>query len=703
MKASTIVYVLTAALLLYVDCPPSFGQSWCMERGHPSHRASINEEPPRFPLALKWKTTLEGPMYSSPIMQLQRGTLYIGSDTGKLWALNSQSGQISWVFQGTAKIRGSAAIVEVPDGTGGSPEMLFVTASDGSLYALDPSSGQQIWCVPGLGEQSVSAPNYADGIVFYVCQPFVCVLRAVDARTGVIQWETPGFRPSTAPPAVGTGSLYVAAPLYNLAYGPFSAVDPHTGQMRWGLHVAPAGWMASYFPISGVPDADRPTYDPQCARNGDRVYMSNGSGRVSSLAVPDDVIGAIPEWEANLQPPDPITGFALTTGRGRDNVLVVSQASALHQLNPQTGSVRWRYSFSRADPYESRTPQPAIWGGFVIHTVPAATTSKVVALSLADGSESWSYQLDAGSYSSPAVGGGWLYTADKDGTVYAFSGEPRYVSAPTRLYMWIASSPNAVRMYDGWTGVHIRDYIPPGNAGRPSDFEVTPLRMHVSYPAQDSVKYFDTKTGAFLGDFVAPGSGGLNGPTGVRFGPSPDRALFVSSTLTHQVKRYHGQTGAYMGNFVSPPGLVSPTWLFFFGDLYVSSGTDEIKCYDWHTGQFVKNLVTAGSGGLRGPRGMVFEADGRLYVTSYETDEIKCYDAKTGAFLHNFVTANAGGLDGPTDLQFVQGELYVTSRLTHEVKRYDGKTGEFLGNLVNACPGGLSYPEGLRVLAAWDQ
>ena len=192
MEVKRVLLICIAGIPLTHLVPVrSLGQSWPVERGEPSHRASVNEVPPAFPLSLKWKKQLEGPMYASPVVQLSQDNLYIGSNARKIWALNPSSGEIKWSFntaEGSweGEIWSSAAAISVSDGTGGSIEMLFVTASGGWLYSLNPTSGQEVWRVEGGGGAFVSSSNYADGKVFYMYSDLVSTLRAVDAGTGEI-------------------------------------------------------------------------------------------------------------------------------------------------------------------------------------------------------------------------------------------------------------------------------------------------------------------------------------------------------------------------------------------------------------------------------------------------------------------------------------------------------------------------------------
>ncbi len=691
-----LLILIMGALFAHVDPALSLGQSWPVERGDPSHRASVNEAPPAFPLSLKWKTELEGPMYASPVVQLSQDNLYIGSNANKLWALNPATGEIRWIFEAAGAIWSCVAAISLPDSTGGTVEMLFVTCSGGWLYSLDPASGAEIWNVEEQGGPFVSSPNYAEDKVFYMYQKMVSSeLRAVDAVTGQILWETASSNVSTAPPVIGQDALYLGTWEGGRC---FQAIDPHTGYTRENL-------LADYWTndgalTSGIPDLDRTAYDQDCSRIGEKVYISTKNGIISSIEIPYGADESQYEWETELESPYEITGLALTTRRGANNVLVVSQPDALQALSPSSGHIQWRISFRHKGSINQKTPKPAIWGDFVFHIVSDSGITRIAAFSLLDGTEEWSFDLDTGTYSSPAIAGDCIYIADTEGKVYAFSGVPRNDPYPVRpLHMWVASKQDAVRQYDGRTGFHIRDYVPPMLSGRPWDLTFgTDGLMYVSYFDTDVVKRFNRYNGNYVDDFFPPGTGGLDGAAGLRFGP--DKNLYVASLWNHKIKRYNGQTGEYMGDFISG-GLAGPMWLCWNGDLYVSSfHADAIKRFS-PSGQPMGNFVAPGSGGLSDPLGLTFAADGNLYVASYGSDEIKCYNGQNGSFIRTVVNAGSGGLDGPADLQ-VDSEMRVTSYFTNEVKRYDPVTGEYLGNLVEACNAGLHRPMGIRLILIFN-
>ncbi len=134
------------------------------------------------------------------------------------------------------------------------------------------------------------------------------------------------------------------------------------------------------------------------------------------------------------------------------------------------------------------------------------------------------------------------------------------------------------------------------------------------------------------------------------------------------------------------------------GRILVSSALDSRIVEFDASGTHVRDLVTAGAGGLQSPGAMLVHAGG-LLVASEATDAVKLYDIDSGAFIEDFVAPGAGGLTGPFGLAFsAAGSLLVTSA-DNQVLEYDGATGAFLGVFVDASDnGGLDLPRAMLVL-----
>lgn len=231
--------------------------------------------------------------------------------------------------------------------------------------------------------------------------------------------------------------------------------------------------------------------------------------------------------------------------------------------------------------------------------------------------------------------------------------------APGGSLFVASAADNAVVEYEGASGGEIRKLSNacPISFTQPFDVVVDASGgVYVSCPGIDGVRTFDHLGVAV--PFVSAGSGGLSNPRGLAFGSNGN--LFVASgdLFSRRVLEYDGATGAFVGVFVDETGngggSIDPYGLVFEqGSLFVASfANDDVRQFDATTGAFVQTFVTAGAGGLSGPRGLAFGPDGDLYVTSDGDDSVKRYDGIGGSFIETFVASGSGGLDQPFDLGF---------------------------------------------------
>jgi hypothetical protein len=183
----------------------------------------------------------------------------------------------------------------------------------------------------------------------------------------------------------------------------------------------------------------------------------------------------------------------------------------------------------------------------------------------------------------------------------------------------------------------------------------------------------------FLGEFVSAFSGGLARTGNAIFGP--DGHLYVASRDNDSVLRYDGQSGDFLDVVVpsGAEGLDHPWFLAFGPDdkLYVAGlWSENIVRYDPASG-VVDTFIPSG-GALHAPKGMVFDADGNLYVansdlgttdTSLGQDQVLKFAGPgggplgepAGTLLSVFIAPGSGGLDNPNHLAFRGGHLYVTN------------------------------------------
>jgi len=129
--------------------------------------------------------------------------------------------------------------------------------------------------------------------------------------------------------------------------------------------------------------------------------------------------------------------------------------------------------------------------------------------------------------------------------------------------------------------------------------------------------------------------------------------------------------------------------------LYVGDGSDDsVKMFDATTGAFEGTLVSPGSGGLHGPRGLIFRNDGQLLAVDQNVfepnpGEILRYNGMTGDFLGNLVFqtdpnapfAPRGMVLGANHTLYVADDGNLDGIILGRLARFNSETGAFLGDL----------------------
>ena len=143
--------------------------------------------------------------------------------------------------------------------------------------------------------------------------------------------------------------------------------------------------------------------------------------------------------------------------------------------------------------------------------------------------------------------------------------------------------------------------------------------------------------------------------------------------------------------------------------LYIGdAGDNTVKRFNAKTGEYLGNFVTLGSGGLDGPRGLIF-TQGQLFLANQNVDqdfagEILRYRSDTGVFLSALVPCNPplGRICDPkapfAPRGLIRGSgrtLYVADHDGGNVAQYDLDTGNWLGNLDTTGFSGPFFPRGI--------
>src|SRR5262245_18029973 len=160
-------------------------------------------------LTLKWAFGFPNATSARALPTVAGGRLFVGSQSGTVYALDAKSGCTIWTFQAKAGVRSGLTIGPLSQ-RGGSSSKYAAFFGDGrsNVYALDAATGELIWTrnieehpsshvtgTPALFEDRLYVP-VASGEEGqgnnpkYECCTFRGSLIALDAATGSLVWKT---------------------------------------------------------------------------------------------------------------------------------------------------------------------------------------------------------------------------------------------------------------------------------------------------------------------------------------------------------------------------------------------------------------------------------------------------------------------------------------------------------------------------------
>jgi outer membrane protein assembly factor BamB len=250
--------------------------------------------------AMPWGHETGDAFTSSPVVV--DGMVLVGTNDGKLYALDAQHGGIRWEARTGAPIWSSPAVAD---------KRVFVGSADGVLYCLGLTNGAQRWRFEtdgsrlesqqyGFDRRTIqSSPAVANGIVYVGSRDGF--LYAVSADSGKLVWrydhQTSWVNDS---PAVADGVVYVGTSDNSF----FHAIDATSGKELWRTRVGGVIWSSP-------------------AVSGDLVVFGDGIGRLHAL----DRRTGVERWM--LRTGESVHSSAVIAG---DLIIVGSADRALYAL-----------------------------------------------------------------------------------------------------------------------------------------------------------------------------------------------------------------------------------------------------------------------------------------------------------------------------------------------------------------------------------
>ena len=328
------------------------------------------------------------------------GTMYIGSNDGFLYAINSLTGIEQWrlslvtagVTLQTSPDSLYTSCLLSPDGT------IFVGSKEGYLYAVNPN-GTLKWSYYTGGPLQSSPIMDSSGSIYFGAGFNVYSIGDAGYK-GYSKWLFPYETTANvySSPALGSnGNLYVGSDDGNVY-----AINSFTGKEEW-----------VYDDLSVNPIYSSPTID-----GSDNIIVCNGSSMNGVLFYLNKDNGN-KLWDLSFNPIN--VGPFYNTCAVMDDVIYLSTVSYLYAVNRINGNVIWKYQkgqFYHTSPIIDASKN-IIFGSINVRTNKATLNS--IKDNSDNYSENWNHIVsDTGRLSTPSIGNdGTIYVSSTDNVVYA--------------------------------------------------------------------------------------------------------------------------------------------------------------------------------------------------------------------------------------------------------------------------------------------
>jgi cyclophilin family peptidyl-prolyl cis-trans isomerase/outer membrane protein assembly factor BamB len=324
---------------------------------------------------LKWEFETGGRVFSSPAIG-SGGTVYVGSEDKKLYAINGQSGVKLWEFKTGDWVASSPAI--------GSDGTVYVGSHDNKLYAINGKTGVKLWEFETGGSVYSSPAIGSDGTVYVGSEDNK--LYAINGQSGVKLWEFETGDHVYSSPAIGSdGTVYVGSDDKKLY-----AINGKSGVKIWEFET---GRAVSPSPAIG---SDGTVYVGSYDK---KLYAINGQSGVKL-------------WEFETG-----SGIMISPAIGSDGtVYIVSVDRKLYALSGQSGVKLWEFKMGAQE-----SSSPAIGSDGTVYV--GSEDTKLYAINGQTGVKLWEFATGGSAKSSPAIGSdGTVYVGSYDNKLYAVQG-----------------------------------------------------------------------------------------------------------------------------------------------------------------------------------------------------------------------------------------------------------------------------------------
>lgn len=296
--------------------------------------------------------------------------VYVGNDTGRVYALNASTANERWTFDTGGSVRSSPLVVD---------DLVFIGSNDNNLYAIDAESGEEEWAFE-TGGSVVSSPVVVEKTAFVGSRDGN--VYAINAETGRQSWRYETGGRVDGSPVVVNGTVFIGSEDTTLY-----ALDADSGEEVWTFE-------------TGGEIQTSPTVA------NEMVYVSSEDSNVYAV----DIDSGEEQWSEGLYRNGGLTAPTVAEGTYSRDTLFVADNVRVHALNAAVGGPRWSTRFSGSNPVAPTVINNNVYVG----------DDNAVALDAENGEELWSE--DMGMTSAPTGADGMVFVGSDDSIYSLVSG-----------------------------------------------------------------------------------------------------------------------------------------------------------------------------------------------------------------------------------------------------------------------------------------
>lgn len=376
-------------IALFFSPPTALGtppteKNWPMFRGGPQLTGVAASSLPDKPVLL-WKFNAGDSVGSSAA--IDGGVVYVGCDSGTLFALNLSDGSVKWRSQTAAATQPSSSSQPDRPAIQSSPtvhdDLVFFGDMDGVMHGVAKADGKQRWTYK-TGAEIVSSVNCLEDRALF--GSYDGILYCVDAKSGKEIWK---FETE--------GKVHATPGIYRAKDGDFAVIAGCDANMR--LMNIKDGKQAAAVEIGGYCGASPPIV-------GSIAYVGTFSNQVVGVDLDKKSL----RW--TYENPDRQFPYLSSAAVSGQSVVLGGRDKLVHCLDGQTGKEIWKFQTQgRID------SSPVIVGNRVFV---GSSDGNLYALALTSGKEVWRYEVGSPMSASPAIADGRLVIGTEDGAVLCF-------------------------------------------------------------------------------------------------------------------------------------------------------------------------------------------------------------------------------------------------------------------------------------------